>query len=163
MSSVALTSSSCRGSVETRQHSRGATVGADRNMRLCAPTSEYKGRIVLRAYARTRIEEARTTVTNIEVHFCQDSRMLSTRPRTACSRFCSHSIAECCKTGPPEGWSKKCQHILHLTFLALGSSPRLLVFVLGWSLRLLGNLDRRRQNRTEQTCKLDMLVPANGL
>lgn len=150
MGSVALTSSSCGGSAETRQRTRGATVGADENIKLCAPTSDYKGSLVLQTYARTRIEEARTTFTNIEVRFCQDSRTLSTRPSTPCSRFCSHSIAECCKTGPPEGWSEKCQHILHLTFLALGSSPRLLVFVLGWSLQLLGNLDCRRQNQTEQ-------------
>lgn len=125
MGSVALTSSSCGGSVETRQHTRGATVGADGNIKLCASTSDDKGSLVLRAYARTRIEEARTTFTNIEVRFCQDSRTLSTRPSTPCSRFCSHSIAECCKTGPLEGWSEKCQHILHF------SSARLVTKTLG--------------------------------
>lgn len=33
----------------------------------------------------------------------------------------------------PQGRTQKCQHILHLTFLLLGSPPRPLAFVLNWS------------------------------
>lgn len=56
-----------------------------------------------------------------------------------CVSFCSFSALtqlQFAVRQDSQGWSKKCQHVLHLTFLLLGSPLRLSAFILSWSSEL---------------------------
>lgn len=83
------------------------------------------------------------TARHILYLLCQDASMLNMDThahahshRAAVCLLCSFTALtqlQFAVRQDSQGWSKKCQHILHLTFLLLGSPQRLPPFILKWS------------------------------
>lgn len=69
--------------------------------------------------------------------FCQDVSTLNmhTHTESLCCSFTAPTQLQFAVRQDSQGWSKKCQHILHLTFLLLTSPLRLLAFILDWEFR----------------------------
>lgn len=60
---------------------------------------------------------------------------MHTHTESLCCSFTAPTQLQFAVRQDSQGWSKKRQHILHLTFLLLTSPLRLLAFILDWEFR----------------------------